>query len=54
MKKEIYKVFKQNDLIITIEANKKIVDFRVFNLDLRTGIYKPYRKPTAAATISYR
>ena len=42
MKKEICKIFKQNDLNITIEANKKKnVDFLDITLDLRTEIYKP-------------
>ena len=43
MKKEICKIFKQNYLNITIEAHKK-VDFLDITLDLRTGIYKLYRK----------
>ena len=51
MKKEICKIFKQNDLNITIEANKKTVDFLDITLDLRTGIYKPYRK--ANSSINY-
>ena len=47
MKKEICQIFKQNDLNITIEA-KKNVDFLDYTLDLRTGIYKPYRKPNSS------
>ena len=41
MKKEMCRIFKDNGLNITIDANKKVVDF----LDLRTGNYKPYKKP---------
>ena len=36
------KVFKYNSLQITIEANKKVVDFLDITLDLITAIYKPY------------
>ena len=39
------KIFKKHKLQITIEANKKVVDFLDITLDLRTGVYKPYKKP---------
>ena len=39
------KIFKQQGLSITIEANHKVVNFLDVNLDLNTGIYKPYMKP---------
>ena len=42
LKKEI---FKKHKLQITIEASKKVVDFLDITLDLRTGVYKPYKKP---------
>ena len=45
IKRDRCKIFRQNDLNITIEENKKIVDFLDITLDLRTGIYKPYRNP---------
>ena len=45
-KKEMCKIFKKHNLQITIEANKKLVDFLDITLDLRTGVYKPYKKPT--------
>ena len=45
IKKEMCKIFKKHNLQITIEANKKVVDFLDITLDLRTGIYKPYKKP---------
>ena len=45
MKKKICKIVQDNDLKITIEANKKNVNFLDVNFDLTTGIYKPYMKP---------
>lgn len=45
IKKDICKVFADNDLKITIEANAKCVDFLDITMDLRTGIYKPFMKP---------
>ncbi|GFN78936.1 inositol hexakisphosphate and diphosphoinositol-pentakisphosphate kinase 2 [Plakobranchus ocellatus] len=44
-KKKISKIFKDNGFNITIEANKKAVDFLDISFDLRTGTYKPYKKP---------
>lgn len=45
IKKNICQVFKDNNLKITIEANKKSVNFLDLTLDLRTGTYKPFNKP---------
>ena len=45
IKKEICKIFNSNGLTITIEANKKIVDFLDITLDLHNGTYRPYSKP---------
>ena len=45
IKKEICKIFKENKLNITIEANKKIIDFLDITMDLRTGVHKPFMKP---------
>ena len=45
IKKEICKIFAQNNLRITIEANKKIVNFLEVTLDLTTGRFKPFSKP---------
>ena len=42
--KEMCKISKQISLQITIEANKKVVDFLDITLDLRTSNYKPYNK----------
>ena len=44
-KLEVSKVFKSNGLKITIEANKKIVNFLDVTFDLSSGSYKPYMKP---------
>ena len=45
MKKTICKTFKDNDLRITIEANKTTVDFLDVTLNLTDGTHKPYMKP---------
>ena len=44
MKKKICKIFQENDLAVTIEANSKIVNFLDVTLDLSSGSYKPYMK----------
>ena len=44
-KKDICKIFANNGLRVTIEANKKIVNFLDVTLDLNTGKFKPYSKP---------
>ena len=38
------RIVKYNGLNITIDANKKVVDFLDITQDLRTGNYKPYNK----------
>ena len=45
VKKQICKVFKDNGLKITIDANKKIVNFLDVTLDLNKGTHQPYLKP---------
>ncbi|KAJ8049880.1 hypothetical protein HOLleu_02811 [Holothuria leucospilota] len=45
IKKEICKMFANNNIKIEIEANKKVVNFLDLTLDLHTGTYKPYLKP---------
>ena len=50
IKKEMCKIFLHNSLQITIEANKKVVDFLDMTLNLRTAIYKPYKKPNSNLT----
>ena len=45
------KIFKHNNLQITIEANlKKVVNFPDITLDLRTSIYQPYKKTNSNLT----
>lgn len=44
-KQEICKAFKANDLNITIEANKKIVNFLDMTLDRTNRSFKPIMKP---------
>ena len=41
---KIKRIFKQNDLIITHDVNHKKVNFLNVNLDLSSGLFKPYRK----------
>ena len=45
IKKEICRIFKENHLRITIEANLKAIDFLDITMDLRSGVYKPFMKP---------
>ncbi|KAK3740098.1 hypothetical protein QZH41_002818 [Actinostola sp. cb2023] len=45
IKKQVTKIFKANDLKITIDANKKIVNFLDVTFNLTNGTYKPYMKP---------
>ena len=45
LKKEIIKFFQSKKLKITIECNMHQVDFLDVTFDLRTGRYRPYRKP---------
>ena len=45
IKKDICKVFNNNGLKITIEANKKVVNFLDVTLNLNKGSYEPYAKP---------
>ena len=44
-KKTICRVFEEHGLKITIEANKKTIDFLDVTFDLTLGTYKPYSKP---------
>lgn len=42
---KVSEIFKSNDLKITIEANKKTINFLDVTLDLTRGSYKPFLKP---------
>ena len=44
-KQEICHIFARNNLKITIEADKKVVNFLDVTLDLNAGKFKPYTKP---------
>ena len=44
-KKKIYAVFSKKGLKITIEANKKVIDYLDVTLNLDTGKHQPYMKP---------
>lgn len=45
LKKKICKTFKDHGLDITIEANKKVINFLDVTLNLHNETYKPYTKP---------
>ena len=45
IKKKICKIFKDNGLKITIEANSKSVDFLDVNFNLTNNTFSPYLKP---------
>ena len=49
-KKKICKIFKDNGLKITTEANAKCVNFLDVTFNLETGLYKPYMKPNHTPT----
>ena len=44
-KKKLCKIFKDNNLRIAVEANKKVTDFIDITRDVHKGSYKPYKKP---------
>ena len=52
VKKEICRMFANNKLRITIEANKKTVNILDVTLDLTTERFKPYSKPLSMCTVS--
>ena len=45
LRKRIIRIFKNEGLKITIEANLTTTDFLDVTLDLNSGKYFPYRKP---------
>ena len=45
IRKELIKVFQRNGLKLDIKCNLKVVDYLDITFDLKTGSYKPYRKP---------
>ena len=44
-KQELSEIFKANGLKITIDANKKTINFLSVTLHLASGSYKPFMKP---------
>ena len=49
LKQELIKVFQREELKITTEANIHSVNFLDVNLDLKTGLHKPYMKPNSTS-----
>lgn len=45
IKKDLCRIFERHGLKIRIEANKKVVNFLDFTLNLNNGKYMPYNKP---------
>ena len=45
LKKKLCKIFKDNGLSVTVEANAKKVNFLDIHFDLTTSTYSPYMKP---------
>ena len=54
VKKKLCRIFKENRLNITAEANLKTVNFLDINLNLETSIYKPYMKPNDTPTYVHK
>ena len=48
--KKICQIFREENLSITISVNKKVVDFLDVNLDLNTGVFKPFMKENDTPT----
>ena len=44
-KKKICRIFQENGFRITAQANLKSVNFLDINLNLESGLFKPYMKP---------
>ena len=45
--KKLHKIFNDEGLKITVEANLKVVDYLDFAMNLETGTVKPWRKPNS-------
>ena len=54
LKQDLVKVFMGEGLRITTEANIHSVDFLDVNLDLRTGLYKRFKKPNQTPLYVHR
>ena len=53
-KKEIYRIFNNNGLGITIEANKKIINFLDVTFNLNQNTYQPFTKPNTELQYVHR
>ena len=53
-KKEICRIFNCNGLRITIEANKKIINFLDVTFNLNSSTYQPYTKPNSTLQYVHR
>ena len=54
IKNEICRVFKNNGLRITIEANKQIINFLDVTFNLNQNTYKPFTKPNTTLQYVHR
>ena len=54
IKKEICRVFNQNGLRITIEANKQIINFLDVTFNLNNSTYRPFTKPNTTLQYVHR
>ena len=45
--KKLHKIFNEEGLKITVEANLKVIDYLDFEMNLDTGTVKPWRKPNS-------
>ena len=54
IKKEICRVFNQNGLRITIEANKQIINFLDVTFNLNNGTYQPFTKSNTTLQYVHR
>ena len=53
-KKEICRIFNNNGLSITIEANKKIINFLDVTFNLNQNTYQPFTKPNTELQYAHR
>jgi len=54
LKKELCRIFNNNGLRITIEANKQVVNFLDVTLDLKRNAHQPYTKPNSSLQYVHR
>ena len=54
IKKEICRIFNNNGLRITIEANKQIINFLDVTFNLKRSTYQPFTKPNTSLQYVHR